>query len=183
MEYRPIPAWTQWDPEVTIPDDVQISLTEPLISALKYGNNLRSVRIRLYLNGGKYELGWVSREMERFKAIPGFELVQLDIIKLVGKSCSLTHTVWAFPLENGGPGWKHLENPFEFFYSWRGPHESGHDPLCFQCWIEVQRERHDEFPGFKGERHDAESFLKLKKLEAPEFTWDDWKKWKMPERK
>jgi hypothetical protein len=182
MEYSPLPGRTQWDPEVTIPDDIQINLTQPLIAALKGGKNLRSVRIRLYLSGGKFELGWVSREMERFKVIPGFELVQLDVLQVLHRSCSLTHTLWVLPRANGEVGWKHTSDDIDFFYSWRGPHTSGHDVQCFECWRQVQQEGGEEFPGFSKEGQEKESYLKLKKLSAPEFTRDDWIKWKMPER-
>jgi hypothetical protein len=178
MEYCPLPGRTQWDPEATIPDDVQINLTDPLISALKDGKNLRSVRIRLYLSGGKFELAWVSRELERFKAIPGFELVQLDVIKVLHKSCSLTHTVWALPRRDSEVGWKHIEEEIDFFYPWRGPHASTPDVQCFECWRQVQDEGGEEFPDFQSDQ--TESFLKLRKLEAQEFTWDDWKRWKVP---
>ena len=179
--YYPLPGRTRWDPEVTIPDDVQINVTEPLVAALEGGKNLRSVRIRLYLASGKFELGWVSREMERFKAIPGFELVQLDVIKTFGGgSGSMTHTLWVLPRGAGEVGWQHAEEDIDFFYSWRGPHASGHDVRCFECWREVQKAGGDEFPEFRGGNR-GESFLKLKKLEAPDFTWDDWRKWKAPE--
>ena len=182
MEYRPLPCWTQWDPVVTIPDDVQISLTEPLIAALRAGGNLRSVRIRLSLSGGKFELGWISREMERFKVIPGFELVQLDVIQVINRSTSLTHTIWVLPRAHGQVGWKHIEDDIGFYYSWRRPHASSHDVKCFECWRQVQQEGGEEFPGFRSEQYQNESFLKLKKLEAPEFTRDDWRKWKAPEQ-
>jgi hypothetical protein len=181
MEYCPLPGWTLWDPEITIPDDVQINLTTPLIGALKGGKNLRSVRIRLYLSGPRFELGWVSREMERFKAIPGFKLVKLDVVKLLDKACRTTHTLWVIPQENGQLGWKHIEDGIDFVYPWRGPHASSHDVHCFECWRQVQHEGLEEFPGFGSKVIQIESFLKLKKLEGPDFTWDDWRKWKTPE--
>ena len=181
MEYCPLPCRTRWDPQVTLPDSVQINLTEPLIDALKSGKNLQSVRIRLYLSGGKFELGWVSREMERFKAIPGFELVQLDGLKVYHESMSMTHTLWAIPQDDGKEGWKHLEDPINFFYSWSG---TPYGPDTTSCALSAGEKCSEKgrtcFPGFDQPVESVESFLKLKRLEAPDFTLEDWKNWKPP---
>lgn len=163
IHYYPIHTFTRFNSElcnVTPPNHAQIHVINPLIAALENGENLRSVRIRLSLSGGKFELDWVSREIERFKAIRGFEIVQLEVVRVMNRSTTLTDVIWAVP-RDGEPGWSHLE--FSTDAPWKGPHRSGRDFNCLECWREAQEEEFGEFPNFKHETPHDESFLKMRR--------------------
>lgn len=61
-------------------ESAQLQATSDLISALAQAKKLRSVIIWLWLYPhGKLTFSWVKRELERFKAIQGFQLAIVDV--------------------------------------------------------------------------------------------------------
>ena len=176
MTFMPLPGRTRRDPRVTIPDEVRLSMTDAVIAALRDARNLRRVRVRLRLVTGMFEIGWVSRELERLKAIPGFQLAQL-VVKSVNKAeRELSRTLWAVPQADGTEGWEHRPANLTFVQRLHIPHAQGFDEHCFECWREAQKAGLDKFPAFRysDSHHQEESFLKFNRLEAPELTWSEW---------
>jgi hypothetical protein len=117
---------------------MQLQATSDLISALEDATELRSIRVALIVPaGGIFSFSWVKREVERFKAIQGFNLAIVDVPILQNDKNELV-TLWAEAQVNVS-GWKHAGAMSRSLSGWeRSGHNDGFDHQCFQCWIEKQ---------------------------------------------